>query len=336
MPPPTNLTVLGGGVSGLSLAYFLRQRLQQLLVSPSSPLTTLPHITVVEAQPRLGGWVQSNPSSPLPSPSPSPSSPSSPTPHPPRHVFERGPRGFRPNGNGVEILRLAEALSLSQDAVKTSDASKHRFLYVDGQLQQMPASPTDVVLRMPSVLKEAFRGIVHEPFVPRGLWSDETVHSFVSRRFGDHVATRVFGGMVSGIYAGDIHRLSMKSCFPKLWNWERDHGSVLKGMFSKNSPNQDPFQGVVAEDSPFVQSYATAAQVSFKHGGWTWKGWHGAGRCCFTVSLLFVFVCARGSLGADVLDTLTVLCLLCLLCLLFCCWVVSVVSVVVCKQGWNN
>jgi hypothetical protein len=182
------------------------------------------------------------------------------------------------------------------------------------------------VLRMPSVLKEALRGIVHEPFVPRGLWSDETVHSFVSRRFGDHAATRVFGGMVSGIYAGDIHRLSMKSCFPKLWNWERDHGSVLKGMFSKSSPNQDPFQGVVAEDSPFVQSYATAAQVSFKHGGWTWKRVHGAGRCCFTAPLLFVFVCARCRLGADVLDTLTVLCLLlcccvvllCLLCLLLC------------------
>jgi hypothetical protein len=69
---------------------------------------------------------------------------------------------------GIEILRLAEDLGLSNAAVKTSTESKHRFLYVEGQLQQMPAGLSDL-LQLPSVLRGAIQGILREPFQPKGL-----------------------------------------------------------------------------------------------------------------------------------------------------------------------
>ena len=255
MPP--HYTILGGGISGLSLAYFLRQRIASTLKQSISLLSTTSidkeqinqllnaTITIIESKPRVGGWIETNDQH--------------------GHVFERGPRGFRPNGNGVEILRLAEDLGLSNAAVKTSTESKHRFLYVEGQLQQMPAGLSDL-LQLPSVLRGAIQGILREPFQPKGLWSDETIDSFVTRRFGKHVARNIVGGMVSGIYGGDITKLSIKSCFPRLYDLENEHGSIIKGMLKKTKPNIDPFQGPIESDSSFIHEYSKAAQVSFIHG----------------------------------------------------------------------
>ena len=67
----------------------------------------------------------------------------------------------------------------------------------------MPAGLSDL-LQLPSVLRGAIQGILREPFQPKGLWSDETIDSFVTRRFGKHVARNIVGGMVSGIYGGDM------------------------------------------------------------------------------------------------------------------------------------
>jgi len=257
MPP--HFTILGGGISGLSLAFFLRQRIHSTIASTTNLLPSPKvrqqikdllnaRITIIEGQERVGGWINTNDEH--------------------GHVFERGPRGFRPSGNGVEILRLAEDLGLANSAVKTSSASKHRFLFVEGKLQQMPAGLSDL-LQLPSVLRGAIKGVMNEPFQSKGLWSDETIHSFITRRFGEHVANNIVGGMVSGIYGGDIKKLSIKSCFPKLWNIENEHGSILKGMLDpriKILPNLDPFEGAIPTDSDFVHEYSKAAQVSFVHG----------------------------------------------------------------------
>jgi len=138
----------------------------------------------------------------------------------------------------------------------------------------MPAGLTDL-LQLPPVLRGAIKGILREPFQPRGLWSDETIHSFVSRRFGDHVARNVVGGIVSGIYGGDVEKLSMRSCFPRLWDMESGpHGSILKTMLkggsggdkSKVAVNLDPALGVVPGDTDFVHDFSKAAQVSFVRG----------------------------------------------------------------------
>ena len=84
MPP--HYTILGGGISGLSLAYFLRQRIASTLKQSISLLSTTSidkeqinqllnaTITIIESKPRVGGWIETNDQH--------------------GHVFERGPRGF--------------------------------------------------------------------------------------------------------------------------------------------------------------------------------------------------------------------------------------------------
>jgi len=72
-----------------------------------------------------------------------------------------------------------------------------------------------------------------EPFLPRREPpGEESAFDFVARRFGDGIARYALEPFVSGIYAGDAHRLSAQAAFPKIVALEREHGSVVRGLLA--------------------------------------------------------------------------------------------------------
>jgi oxygen-dependent protoporphyrinogen oxidase len=77
-----------------------------------------------------------------------------------------------------------------------------------------------------------------------GTAEDETIQAFATRRFGREVAASLVDPVVSGIYAGDAARLSMRAAFPAIWELERSHGSLVRGMFAKRRQraNAEPSQ----------------------------------------------------------------------------------------------
>lgn len=83
------------------------------------------------------------------------------------------------------------------------------------------------------VFKGAFSGLIFEPFKPKrnSALKDESVSSFLARRFGSAVADNLASAFVHGIYAGDINQLSVCSIFPKLWFFEEFNESVIKGLW---------------------------------------------------------------------------------------------------------
>jgi len=74
--------------------------------------------------------------------------------------------------------------------------------------------------------------------------SDESVAAFVRRKFSPQLLDRLVGPFVSGIYAGDPERLSLRSAFPQLYEAEKTAGSIIRGMLrlakSKNGPGERP------------------------------------------------------------------------------------------------
>ena len=72
-----------------------------------------------------------------------------------------------------------------------------------------------------------------EPFVPRRRDDgDESLASFVTRRFGSDVLNRLAQPLIGGIYCGDPKRLSMQATMPQMLALERKHGSVVLAMRS--------------------------------------------------------------------------------------------------------
>jgi oxygen-dependent protoporphyrinogen oxidase len=73
---------------------------------------------------------------------------------------------------------------------------------------------------------------------------DESIAAFVRRKFEDEMLGRLVAPFVSGIYAGDPERLSLRAAFPKLHEFEKKYGSVLRGAINLRPAKGTPRQGL--------------------------------------------------------------------------------------------
>ena len=70
-----------------------------------------------------------------------------------------------------------------------------------------------------------------EPFIPRATDPDgESVASFIERRLGKEALDYAANPFLSGIYAANPESLNLKQAFPKLWDIEKQFGSILLGF----------------------------------------------------------------------------------------------------------
>jgi oxygen-dependent protoporphyrinogen oxidase len=67
---------------------------------------------------------------------------------------------------------------------------------------------------------------------PRQRETDVSLEEFVRDHFGQELVDYALNPFVAGVYAGDPKRLSARFAFPKLWETERKHGSLLRGQIA--------------------------------------------------------------------------------------------------------
>ncbi|NXN91467.1 PPOX oxidase, partial [Rhinopomastus cyanomelas] len=197
------VAVVGGGISGLAACY-------HLVRSPQPP-----KVLLLEASARLGGWLQS-------------------TRTPDGTVFEHGPRGIRPGGAvGADTLHMVSEIGLEGDVLPVPGdhpASRNRFLYIGRALHQLPSSLRALLRPVPPFSQALLWSGVRDLLAPAGTEPDETVHSFAQRRFGCEVADVAIDSLCRGVFAGDCRALSIRSCFPLLFEAERRWRSVILGL----------------------------------------------------------------------------------------------------------
>ncbi len=147
-------------------------------------------------------------------------------------LCERGPQAVLDGSEAVRAL-IASA-GLDARIVRALPASRRRSVYVAGRLRPFPASPPALIKTNLLTARGKLR-LLREPFVGRRVEADgdddESVFDFVARRFGTEAAERAAGPALIGVYAGDAAALSVRAALPRLAAFEREHGSVLRGMF---------------------------------------------------------------------------------------------------------
>ena len=77
---------------------------------------------------------------------------------------------------------------------------------------------------------------------------DESVASFVSRRFGREAYEALVEPLMTGIYGGDGDRLSLRATFPQLRVLELEHGSILRGLSAPPPGELPPFVSLRGRD----------------------------------------------------------------------------------------
>jgi len=203
------VAVLGGGIGGLAASYYLCK----------SPQVT--KVIVLESSSRFGGWLWS-------------------TRRSDGAVFEHGPRGIRPAGAvGRNTLNMVDDLGLAGEILPVTYshvASKNRYLYVNKQLHRMPSGISGLLRTVPPFSRPLLLSVAMEMLVKRGKEEDESIHSFVSRRLGKELADIAVDSLCRGVFAGDCRKLSVRSCFPVLYNAEQHRGSLILGMLLGAGP----------------------------------------------------------------------------------------------------
>jgi oxygen-dependent protoporphyrinogen oxidase len=209
--------VVGGGISGLVCAYALRK------AGIDAQL--------VEASPRPGGVIHSVTRDGF--------------------LLELGPQSF----SGTPALReLCAKLGVSKELLEAPPHAP-RFVLIGGKLRPVPMSPP--AFFMSSLINGStkwalVRDLLGKSIPPGG---DESVAAFVRRKFSPQLLDRLVGPFVSGIYAGDPERLSVRSAFPQLYEAEKAEGSVVRGMLRLPKSKKGP------RESPTLQSFREGSET---------------------------------------------------------------------------
>lgn len=142
--------------------------------------------------------------------------------------LEWGPNGFLTNKPfGMELVK---ELGIEGKVVRSSDEARKRYIYSGGALQRLPETPVAFFRSGLLSLKGRAR-IMWEPFAagaPENV--DESLGDFARRRLGPEALEKLIDPMVTGIYAGDPERMSLRSCFPLIHNLESRYGGLVRGM----------------------------------------------------------------------------------------------------------
>lgn len=198
-----SVVVIGGGVSGLTVAFELKQRATRVAGGL--------RVRCLEARPQPGGNIR--------------------TDHAEGFVCEWGPTGFLDNAPAT--LTLARRLQLEERLLPADLRAESRFIYRAGKLHKVPTTPPAFLSSGILPLGGRLR-VLGEPFArraPDGV--DESILDFASRRIGAQAASVLVDAMVSGVYAGDAAGLSLEATFPKMHSMEREHGSLFRAMLAK-------------------------------------------------------------------------------------------------------
>jgi len=192
--------IVGGGISGLAAAYELHSR-------------GIPFV-LIEGAARYGGLIR--------------------TERVDGFVVDAGPDAlltYKPAG-----VALCRELGITLSPARSTRA----FVAHRGRLRALPEAgvfgiPTDWKAfarsrAFSAVGKLRMAGEYVLPPVPALADGDESIASFIERRFGREALQRLGEPLLAGIHGGDAARLSMRALFPRFLDLERTDGSVIRGL----------------------------------------------------------------------------------------------------------
>lgn len=231
------LTIIGGGIAGLSAAYYAYKKIPDV------------QVTLIETGSQWGGKITTDR-----------------VPFENGHfIIEGGPDTFlatKPWG-----LALCKELGLGERLHGTNPHKKNTYVLNKGRLLPLPDGlammiPSDVRSILESRLISWFgKARMGMDFLlpAKAVNGDESLGAFVSRRLGREAYENLIEPLMSGIYAGDGDQLSLASTFPYLRDLENKYRSLARGALEMRK--QSNGRAVQGSRSAFLTPTTGLAEV---------------------------------------------------------------------------
>jgi len=200
--------IIGGGISGLSAAYYL----SKAGIRP----------TLLERKPRVGGVIQTSVQQGC--------------------VLEEGPDGFM--AAKPWAMNLIRELGLADQVIGSNDHSRVTYIVRNGKLIPMPEGlmmmvPTKILPLVETRLLswgakirmglEIFRQ-------PRGPQPDRSVYEFLLDHYGEESIDYLAEPLLAGVYGGDPREMSVNSVLARFVEIEAKYGSLTRGVLAAHRP----------------------------------------------------------------------------------------------------
>jgi oxygen-dependent protoporphyrinogen oxidase len=201
-----NVTIVGGGLTGLTAAYYLGR---------AKPDWT---ITLYEQAPRFGGKIQ--------------------TQRVDDFVVELGPDSYL--GRKTEMTDLVYDLGLGDTLV--SNETGQAFVYDKGSIHPIPGGsimgiPTEMMpfvkatlISWPGKLRASLDYFKKPYQLDKN--GDVSIGHFFKYHLGQEMMDKLIEPLLAGIYGGDIYKISLLSTFPHFIQVEQKYGNMVKGMMA--------------------------------------------------------------------------------------------------------
>lgn len=190
-----SIAILGAGITGLSAAH---------------RLTRLGHrVRLFESSTRVGGAIRTERT-------------------PEGWLIEAGPNSLLAADPALNAL-FAE-LGLTESVLQAAPAAKHRYIVRRGRPVPVPLSPPALLSSPLLSLRAKYRIFAELLTRPKIRTTDLSLADFIHTHLGREIVDYLLNPFVSGMYAGNAQKLSARYAFPQLWELERKHGSLLRGM----------------------------------------------------------------------------------------------------------
>ena len=208
--------IIGGGISGLVAAFLLKNKGFE--------------VTLFEKSERVGGNLQ--------------------TVKVDGFTIEYAANSLLKSPRLVDLIR---ELMLDGEVLAANKINKKRYVLRDGNLKSLPMSVAKMATDDFFSWKAKMR-LLKEPFVKSKSPESESVAQFFERRLGSEIVERAADPFIAGIYAGSPGNLSVKAAFPRLYELEKDYGSLLFGSL-RSKTEQAP------KDFPRTFSFVNGVQT---------------------------------------------------------------------------
>jgi len=211
------VAVIGGGITGLAAA--------QRLVSRSDNV----QVVLLESSRRLGGIIRTEAADGF--------------------LMELGPDSFITNKPAA--IQLCEEIGFTDQLIPT-DARFRRSLVLrngkpmpvpDGFMLMAPSKPWAILTTPILSIAGRLRLLGEALIARRTTEEDESLASFVRRRFGQQTLERLVQPLIGGIYTADPEKLSLKATMPRFSEMEQSHGSVIRATLAQQKGDRNRSSG---------------------------------------------------------------------------------------------
>lgn len=222
-----SIVVIGGGITGLTTLYYLQKIKKEKQLDLK--------LTLIEKNQYLGGKINSETKNGF--------------------VMETGADSIVTRYE--EVTRLLNDLKLDNEMVYNSTGVS--YIYTKGQLHKIPE---DTVFGIPTSIESLFSStLISDEGKQAALRDLETknerftkessVASFLNYFLGEELVEQQIAPVLSGVYSGNLDKLTLASTLPYLLDYKNDYGSIIKGL---------------GENKAKFQSSGKGKFVSFKEG----------------------------------------------------------------------